>query len=67
MKSYYVHMLANKPRGTLYIGVTNNNLQRRVIEQKRTAIDGFTKKYVVKIWTDLSELGGSPIEPGMTP
>ena len=48
IKNYYVYILASKPRGTIYIGVTNN-LQRRLIEHKRGVDDGFTKKYSVKI------------------
>lgn len=47
MKSYYVYILTNQPRGTLYIGVTNN-LYRRVMEHKNEKIDGFTKKYGLK-------------------
>ena len=41
---YYVYILTNKPRGTLYIGVTNH-LQRRIMEHKQKIIEGFTKKY----------------------
>ena len=31
MKQYYVYIVTNKPKGVLYIGVTNNILKR--IEQ----------------------------------
>ena len=43
---YYVYILANKPNGTLYIGVTND-IVRRVHEHRSDAVDGFTKKYAV--------------------
>ena len=46
MYQYFVYILASKPNGTLYIGVTNN-LQRRVYEHKNGLIEGFTKKYNV--------------------
>ena len=39
-------MLASKPRGTLYIGITNN-LARRLWEHKQGLVEGFTKKYGV--------------------
>jgi len=47
MKTYVVYILANKPRGTLYIGVTNE-LKRRMAEHRFGLIDGFTKKYDLK-------------------
>jgi putative endonuclease len=45
-RQYYVYILASKPRGTLYIGITNN-LARRVWEHKHGLVEGFTKKYGV--------------------
>ena len=43
---YYVYILASKPNGTLYIGVTDN-IARRVWEDKQGLVEGFTKKYGV--------------------
>ncbi|MDP3981926.1 MAG: GIY-YIG nuclease family protein [Chlamydiota bacterium] len=46
MKQFYLYIMASKPNGTLYVGITNN-LVRRVYEHKHDMIDGFTKKYQV--------------------
>ncbi len=43
----YVYMLASRPNGTLYIGVTND-LLRRVAEYREGLVPGFTKRYDVK-------------------
>jgi len=48
MNSYFVYILSNKKRGTLYIGLTNN-LLRRLYEHKKGLIDGFTKRYNIKM------------------
>jgi putative endonuclease len=48
MKSYWVYILASRPRGTLYVGMTNN-LVRRIYEHREGMIDGFTKEYRVKM------------------
>jgi len=48
MKNYFVYILASKKNGTLYIGVTND-LVRRTFEHREGIIEGFTKKYNVKM------------------
>jgi putative endonuclease len=45
-RQYFVYILASKPKGTLYIGITNN-IARRVWEHKQGLVEGFTKKYDV--------------------
>ena len=46
MRRPCVYILASKPNGTLYVGVTND-VVRRVWEHRTDAVDGFTKKYAV--------------------
>ena len=46
MKVPCVYILASKPRGTLYIGVTSNLVQR-VWQHKNDLVAGFTKRYRV--------------------
>ena len=47
MKDFWVYILASKPGGTLYVGVTND-LIRRTFEHREGLAPGFTKKYGVK-------------------
>ena len=55
-KYYYVYVLANKPRGTTYVGVTSN-LVERVWQHKQEQVDGFTKRYGLKslVWYEQHE------------
>jgi putative endonuclease len=48
MGIYHVYILTNVPRGTLYVGVTNN-LVRRVHEHREGVVPGFTKQYKLKM------------------
>jgi putative endonuclease len=43
----WVYILASKPGGTLYIGVTNNPV-RRVYEHREGSAESFTKRYGIK-------------------
>ena len=51
-----VYILASKRNGTLYVGVTGA-LETRVWQHKQGAVDGFTKKYGVKllVWYEVHE------------
>jgi len=47
MTGYFVYILTNKPRGTLYVGITSN-LVRRIYEHREGLMPGFTKRYGLK-------------------
>ena len=47
MQCFWVYILASRPRGTLYVGVTND-LVRRVFEHREGMVEGFTKEHGVK-------------------
>ena len=55
-KSPCVYMLASKPRGTLYIGVTSD-LVKRVWLHKNGLAEGFTRRYEVHrlVWYEPCE------------
>ena len=40
----YVYIITNKPRGTLYTGVTND-ITRRIYGHETKIVKGFTEKY----------------------
>ena len=51
-----VYLLANKPNGTLYVGVTSD-LIKRVWQHREREADGFTKRYHVHklVWFEMHE------------
>ena len=53
MPGYWVYVLTNKPRGTLYVGVTND-LVRRAHEHREGLIGGFAKRISLKCWFTLN-------------
>ena len=46
MKQPAIYILASKPHGTLYVGVTSD-LIKRVWEHQRDLVEGFTRRYRV--------------------
>lgn len=63
-RRYFVYLLASKPRGTLYVGVTNH-LTRRVFEHRLGTAPGFTRRYHVHrlVWfeTVRASAPGAPL------
>ncbi len=47
-KQFFVYIMASRRNGTLYIGVTSNLVQR-VWHHKQDVVEGFTRKYGVKM------------------
>ena len=43
----WVYIVTNKPRGTLYIGVTSD-IARRAFEHREGAVEGFSKQHGLK-------------------
>ena len=60
---YYVYLLASKPYGTLYVGVTSD-LARRVWEHKHKLVSGFTERYGVDrlVWFEAHDSVESAIQ-----
>ena len=56
MKSYFVYIITNYKKTTLYIGVTND-LIRRMYEHGNGLVRGFSKKYQLKYLVYFEETG----------
>ena len=54
--SFYVYILASKRNGTLYVGMTDDLVQR-VWMHKEEVLPGFTKEYGVKmlVWDEVHD------------
>ena len=61
-KNFCVYLLASRPNGTLYVGVTSD-LIKRVWQHKSGTIDGFTSKYNVRdlVWFEQHDNAESAI------
>jgi putative endonuclease len=55
-KRGYVYIMASKPNGTLYIGVTSD-LLKRAWEHREGVAEGFTKRYGCKllVWFEVHD------------
>ena len=62
MKTPCVYILASKPNGTLYIGVTANLVQR-VWWHRNDFVEGFTKRYRIHslVWYEVHDTMESAI------
>jgi len=54
--SFYVYILASRPNGTLYVGMTDN-LAGRIWQHRQGAVPGFTRQYNIKmlVWFEQHE------------
>ena len=64
-KQFCVYILASAKRGTLYIGVTSNLVQR-VVQHREKVVEGFTARYGIDrlVWYEVHHEAGSAILPG---
>ena len=55
-RTYFTYIMASKRNGTLYVGVTND-LPKRAMEHREGLVDGFTKRYGVKMLVHFEVFG----------
>ena len=57
-----VYIMASRPNGTLYVGVSSD-LVKRVWQHKNNAVEGFTKRYQVHllVWYEAHDTMENPI------
>jgi putative endonuclease len=60
---FHVYILASRPHGTLYVGVTSALVQR-VWQHKTNAVPGFTARYSVHtlVWFEPHDTAASAIQ-----
>jgi putative endonuclease len=61
-KQFCVYIVTNRPRGTLYIGVTSNVVQR-IAQHREKVVEGFTAKYGLDrvVWYEMHDEAESAI------
>ena len=61
-KQFCVYILSNRPRGTLYIGVTSN-LAQRIGQHREKQVEGFSKRYDLRnlVWFEMHDTAESAI------
>ena len=61
-KQFCVYILASAKRGTLYIGVTSNLVQR-VVQHREKVVEGFTARYGIDrlVWYEVHHEAESAI------
>ena len=62
MKRFFVYMLATRPDGPLYVGVTSD-LAKRIYEHRTHQVPGFTAQYNVDrlVWYEPQDSAGEAI------
>jgi len=60
---FHVYILASRPHGTLYVGVTSALVQR-IWQHKTNAVPGFTARYRVHtlVWFEAHDTAASAIQ-----